>query len=549
MLSRRPLKHLEHRSRSGTGPCLRIGRPLAGQASLPAGSTAKLLIMKRLLRVVAGARRLKLRTQLLLMMLSLLLISVSSLFILHLYNQAQMLAELRDYTAELSTAIDIAQEQPEPSGEGDKQAVLRSYVERLRKLGVKDVSIADEEAVQASTNPAMVGQKIVTTRKLKGPKQVVIKGVLGAADAGSASTQHTSNLTIPILVGDRRVGYVVITRYLDDFSDLANANLANRIITTLTVFGFGILVSLYLSWSLSRPLQRLTLASREVAAGNLQVSVTSDDGGHEIRSLARTFNEMVARLREQRQLEERLHFAERSTALGRLASAVAHEIRNPLNFISLSIDHVAEKLGPEEGVRRRDFDHVLTNVKAEISRLNRLVGDFLSFGKPMRLHPRVCSLETLVRDVAALVDHKARDQGIALVIEAETGLPEVVADPELLKTCFLNLMINAVDAMPRGGLLTLALRRGCDPIGDVLIVEVTDTGRGMSAEEIAGAFEPYFSTKETGLGLGLALTHKIVSDHGGSISLESEPEHGTTARVVLPVAVPARLESAEVAGG
>jgi signal transduction histidine kinase len=505
--------------------------------------------MRRLLGVVAGARGLKLRTQLLLMMLSLLLISVSALFILHLYNQAQLLAEVRDYTAELSTAIDIAQEQPEPTSEGDKQAVLQDYVQRLKKLGVKDVSIADEEAVQASTNPAMVGQKIVTTKKVKGAKkEVVIKGVLGAADSGSSGTQHTSNLTVPILVGDRRVGYVVITRYLDDFSDLATANLANRIITTLSVFGFGMLASLYLSWTLSKPLQRLTQASREVAAGNLQVSVTPAEGGHEIRSLARTFNDMVARLREQRQLEERLHFAERSTALGRLASAVAHEIRNPLNFISLSIDHVAEKLGPDEGARRRDFDHVLTNVKAEINRLNRLVGDFLSFGKPMHLHPRACSLDSLVRAVGALVEHKARDQGIALAIETEPGLPEVVADPELLKTCFLNLMINAVDAMPRGGLLTLTLRRGCDSIGDVLIVEVMDTGRGMSAEEISGAFEPYFSTKETGLGLGLALTHQIVSDHGGSISLESVPERGTTARVVLPVAVPARLESAEVAG-
>jgi signal transduction histidine kinase len=122
-----------------------------------------------------------------------------------------------------------------------------------------------------------------------------------------------------------------------------------------------------------------------------------------------------------------------------------------------------------------------------------------------------------------------------------------VADPELLKTCFLNLMINAVDAMPDGGRLTVAARQrggGADP---TLEVTVTDTGRGMTAEEIRGAFEPYFSTKDAGLGLGLALTRKIVADHGGTIDLESAPGRGTTARIVLPLAAEPAL-AAEALG-
>jgi signal transduction histidine kinase len=244
---------------------------------------------------------------------------------------------------------------------------------------------------------------------------------------------------------------------------------------------------------------------------------------------------MVERLREHRALEERLHFAERTSALGRLASAVAHEIRNPLNFINLSIDHVRERLHPEEPTKREDFDRILINMKAEISRLNRLVGDFLSFGKPMRLHPRLVSVEEVLREVAALVDHKARDQGITLEVAADEGLPRIVADPELLKTCFLNLMINAVDAMPEGGVLGIAVRRAAAEPADTLVVTVRDSGHGMSVEDIQSAFEPYFSTKDTGFGLGLALTKKIVSDHGGTIVLESAPGHGTTARITLPL--------------
>ncbi len=483
-------------------------------------------------------RSLTLKTKLLLMMLSLLILSVSALFLHHIYDQQRLLSQLREYTEDMSTAVEVFQEQP--VGEGDPQEVLKAYMEKLGQLGVRDVSISDTTEVQASTDPEKVGKGLVRRTKPRSPKQWVIRGVLGEE---SSHAQRTSTLTLPIVVGDRRVGYLLITRHLDDFSALAQKAFMNRVAATLAVFALGILLSLYLSWSFSRPLHRLTEAAHRVAQGDLAVQVPLDGGG-EIGSLARSFNEMVARLREQRVLEERLHFAERSTALGRLASAVAHEIRNPLNFVNLSIDHVRERLAPAEPRRAAEFDGILANVKGEISRLNRLVGEFLSFGRPMRLHPQECALDVLLGEVGALVDHKARDQGIALSVAAEPGLPRVVADPELLKTCFLNLMINGLDAMADGGRLSASVRRETREEGDVLLVEVTDTGRGMSEEEVRNAFEPYFSTKDTGLGIGLALTRKIVSDHGGSIDLSSAPGRGTTASLRFPLsAAPAALAS------
>jgi signal transduction histidine kinase len=492
----------------------------------------------------AAAHRLRdlgIKTKLLLMMMSLLLLSVSSLFLLHLYSERQLLSQVRAYTEDLSTTIEIAQEQP--TAEGDPQVVLKAYAEKLTQLGVKDVSIADAaDEVQASTNPENVGKRLVRAKK-KGPKEYVIRGVLGE-ESGPPGSQRTSTLTIPLVVGDRRVGFVLITRILDDFSNLSNAALVNRLIATLAVFGVGILLSLFLSSSFSRPLQDLTHGARGVAAGDLSVQVPRG-GGDEIGSLSRTFNEMVERLRENRRLEERLYFAERSTAMGRLAAAVAHEIRNPLNFMNLSIDHMREKLAPEDAQRRESFDKILRNMKSEIGRLNRLVGDFLSFGKPMRLDPRPCSVGEILEGVAALVEHKARDQGIALTVEVEPDLPAIVADADLLKTCFLNLMINAVDAMPRGGALSASVKRA--PGTEALQIEVADDGQGMSADQIRTAFEPYFSTKDTGLGLGLALTRKIVEDHGGSISLESLPEHGTTARIILPLATRPTPEPTRVA--
>jgi signal transduction histidine kinase len=479
-----------------------------------------------------------LRAQLQLMMLSLLALSIGSLFVLHLFSERAMLARIRDYTEELSTAIEITQEQP-GSGADPQKAVL-AYAEKLRKLGVRDVSIADAgaEVVQASTDPRIVGKKLARRR---GPAEYVIRGVLG--DEATLGHPTTSSLTVPIVVGDRRVGYVVITRILDDFSALSQTALASRIAATLAVFALGMLLSLVLASAVSRPVQALTDAARRVAAGDLSAQVRAS-GSDELGALARTFNQMVERLGESRALEERLRVAERSTAMGRFAAALAHEIRNPLNAISLTIDHVRTRLAPEGDAQRSEFQALMTTLKSEVARLNRLVGDFLSSGQPARLDPRPCDVGQVVRETAALVEHKARDQSIAVELDVPAELPATLADPELLKTCLLNLVLNAFEAMPAGGRVLVSTRLEGEPDAPAIAVLVSDTGVGMSRRAAASAFEPYFSTKEAGVGLGLALVSRIVEGHGGGVTLESTPGQGTSVRLVLPLRPPATLEAA-----
>ena len=467
------------------------------------------------------------------MMLSLLVLSIGSLFVLHFFSERALLARVRDYTEELSTAIEITQEQP--GGGADLQKAVQAYAEKLRQLGVRDVSIADAsaEVVQASTDPRIVGKKLGRRR---GPAEYVIRGVLG--DDAPRSHPTTSNLTVPIVVGDRRVGYVVITRILDDFSVLSQTALASRVAATLAVFALGMLLSLVLASAVSRPVQALTDAAGRVAAGNLSARVSAS-GSDELGALALTFNKMVERLEESRALEERLRVAERSTAMGRFASALAHEIRNPLNSISLTIDHVRSRLAPEDEARHGEFQTLMATLKSEVTRLNRLVGDFLSSGQPARLDPRPCDVGAVVRETAVLVQHKARDQAIEVVVDAAPGLPATVADPELLKTCFLNLVLNAFEAMPEGGRLSLATRLEGPPDARAIAVVVSDTGVGMSPEAAGIAFEPYFSTKETGVGLGLALVSRIVEGHGGRVALDSTPGQGTSVRLLIPVRAPA----------
>jgi signal transduction histidine kinase len=151
---------------------------------------------------------------------------------------------------------------------------------------------------------------------------------------------------------------------------------------------------------------------------------------------------------------------------------------------------------------------------------------------------------SVVRETATLVEHKAREQGIHVHVEVAGGLPCTAADPELLKTCLLNLVLNAFDAMPGGGWLSLSAGLEGGPGAPTIALRVSDTGVGMSPEAAASAFEPYFSTKEAGVGLGLALVRRIVEGHGGRIALESAPGEGTSVRILLPVRA---LETVEAA--
>jgi HAMP domain-containing protein len=242
------------------------------------------------LRLLGRLRHLSLRLQLQLVMLSLLVLSVGSLFVLHMKSEGAMLARISDYTEELSTAIQIAQEQP--AAGLDPQRAVQAYAEKLRQLGVREVSIADasEAVVTASTNPLNVGRRLTRRR---GPKEYVVRGVLG--DEGTVGRPTTTNLTVPIVVGDRRVGYVVITRILDDFSSLSQTALANRIAMTLAVFALGMLLSLFLASAVSRPVKALRDAAERVAAGDLQAQVRAA-GSDEMRTLAGSFNQMVERL-------------------------------------------------------------------------------------------------------------------------------------------------------------------------------------------------------------------------------------------------------------
>jgi signal transduction histidine kinase len=344
--------------------------------------------------------------------------------------------------------------------------------------------------------------------------------------ATTADNSNTVKFTIETDIGKKRDILIVLS--MKRLQRVKQAAERDRAIALIVFSALLIGAVAYFAKRFTQPITNLSRAAQRVTAGELDFSVPVG-GAQEISTLSGTFNDMLTGLRRNRDLEDQLQRAERSAVVGRLASGIAHEIRNPLNFMNLSIDHLQAACAPEETRKQSEFKHLTTTIKEEIARLNKLVSDFLSYGRPARLNPRELDARTLVEELRTLVKAQADVQNVSVVIAGATAAP-FKADAEQIKTCFSNLMINAVQAMPDGGKLIVTLL----PETENLRLTFADTGKGIAPENLEQIFEPYYSTKDTGIGLGLPLTKKIIEEHQGQITVESELGRGTTFTVTLP---------------
>ena len=309
----------------------------------------------------------------------------------------------------------------------------------------------------------------------------------------------------------------------------------HSLLPTLAIILVAAAGAAFLVLRFTQPIQELSTAARRVAAGDFNFRVPSATRSDEMGALARVFNEMLAGLGRLREVESRLNQAERSAVVGRLASAIAHEIRNPLNYINLSLDHLRTSLAPSNPEKRAVVEKLTGQLKAEVQRINARITEFLTYSRPAKLEMRPLDLRATLEDALRIVGAQAAESGIEIKLEQEGDVPRVVGDAESLRSLFTNLIINAVQAIDhdhRGGRLGVTLAR--DGAGRVR-VGVSDTGAGIPEENLPQIFEPYFSTKETGTGLGLAIAKKSVEDHRGTITVESRPGEGTTFTVTLPI--------------
>ncbi len=249
---------------------------------------------------------------------------------------------------------------------------------------------------------------------------------------------------------------------------------------------------------------------------------------HRYQLTAEQLEQSYSQLREQADLileiEEQLRRADRLSALGELSAGMAHEIRNPLGSIRGTAEILQEGIDPSD--RRYEFARILLK---EVDRLNRVVEDFLRFAQPAPAERDRFAAAGLIEEVVQLTSRQAQKHQVDIAFE-QHPVPEILGDAGQVRQAFLNLVLNAIQAMPDGGRLTIVLRAQDDEV----IAEFLDNGPGIPLENLERIFNPFFTTRSEGIGLGLAITHRIVEGNGGRIEVASKVGEGTSFAIYLP---------------
>jgi two-component system nitrogen regulation sensor histidine kinase NtrY len=291
----------------------------------------------------------------------------------------------------------------------------------------------------------------------------------------------------------------------------------------------AIVFSLWIAARVSRPIEQLAHAAEEVAGGNWDTRAP-ERGRDEIGMLARSFNHMTAQLATQR---DQLVQSERVAAWRELARRLAHELKNPLFPLQLTVENLTRARALPEAEFDEVFRESTATLSAEIANLKTIIGRFSDFSKmPKPELERVDARDVLERVRSLYEGVASREAKIDFEMKIASGPMPLMVDPELLHRALSNLVLNAMDAMPNGGKLTL----GAQPAEDKIEIRVSDTGEGLTQEECERLFTPYYTTKTHGTGLGLAIVQSVVADHGGAIAVEGRTGSGATFIITLPKA-------------
>jgi signal transduction histidine kinase len=289
----------------------------------------------------------------------------------------------------------------------------------------------------------------------------------------------------------------------------------------------AIVFSLWIAARVSRPIEQLAHAAEEVAEGNWNVRVPPR-GRDEVSVLARSFNHMTEQLQSQR---DRLVQSERVAAWRELARRLAHELKNPLFPLQLTVENLVRARELSEAEFDEVFRESTATLATEIANLKTIIGRFSDFSKMPKPEVERIDAKDVVQRVRALYESAAgREAKIEIRVDVARVSMPLDADPELLHRALSNLVLNAMDAMPDGGVLTLSAH----PKGETVELRVSDTGQGLTPEECERLFTPYYTTKQHGTGLGLAIVQSVIADHAGTIAVESAVGGGATFIITLP---------------
>jgi signal transduction histidine kinase len=427
-------------------------------------------------------------------------------------------------------------------------ALLGQQAER-----VKNVLIVDEEGnVKDSLDKDLVPQfnpdKSIRYVKVK---DIALPPLRPAVELPSDNAQLPEGMNIghftaandpgafyfPVATTNGTRYVIVVLASANSMMTVLNRQARQSLLITLAVLLVTTCLTGLVVWRFTRPIKSLAIAARRVAAGDFSFRVPTIKRRDEMGELTELFNEMTVKLARTRELEAQLYNAEKAIVVGRLASAIAHEIRNPLNYINLTLDHLRASFAPDDSQKQEKFASLTKQLKSEVGRINDRITEFLNYSRPPKLNPEPLDLVALARDALGIFEAQTAETDVNATIVTDGEVPKVIADAEALRSALTNLIINSLQAMNgQGGKVTVVLSG--EDSGRRARIDVVDNGRGIEADDISKVFEPYFSTKETGTGLGLAIVKKAIEDHHGTVTVKSKVGEGTTFTITLPVSLP-----------
>jgi len=414
-----------------------------------------------------------------------------------------------------------------------KQTVFQGAVYKGKDIGTATIF---QDDVRISTNVHNAdGSRAIGTRVAADVyDQVVAQGKQYTGRAFVVNDWYISAYE-PIKDYDGRIIGIQYVGILEKkYSDIRNQALLVFSGITFTGIVMSILMALLISRGISSSINKLVTASKQLAIGNLEAKV-SRVSNDELGELADTFNFMATALKDRDEklkeyTKKKIMESERLALIGQLSANVAHELNNPLQGI-VTYSHLLL----EEETCNEDAKSNLQKIVVQANRCRDIIRGLLDFSRQKKPDKMLCNVNTLLQGCVSLVENQAAFQNIKMVLHLEENPPMVVLDPSQVERVFLNLIINAADAMDGNGTLTLTTKLNRE--NKTIEIIVQDSGHGISNENLEKIFDPFFTTKETGhgVGLGLAISYGIVKEHNGTISVESELGKGAAFTVSFPL--------------
>jgi signal transduction histidine kinase len=472
----------------------------------------------------ALARPLTFQTKLLLVFVVLLSVVMTLLGFIHYQFEKVMLRKSVGNLRNMVNVVHYSTQSLSTERPLSRKEVDHFLSEIIRKESAIEASLVDfDHLVVASTNPGKVGSI--------SPLPSDSIGVWGPLeDAKEQPGMVRYDVRIPLVRHKQVEGIVEISVFLHDLrSYLRSFNWEQFILVLAAMSAAFLLFSVFLK-RLHKPFVDLAEAAKRVANGDFSARLAGGEKGEEAE-MASAFNHMAKQLLEQRQMEERLFALERRAILSELGANLAHEIRNPLNILNLSIHHIGKTYKPDDAAREEGFQKLIASCKNEVQHLNGIVTDFLSLGKPSQLSRKRFKVKELVSEVAIRLHQQIGIKGLRLDVECPDDI-EAEADPERMRLAILNLILNSVDIVPPGSAIVFSAERDKSTGG--IRCSVSDQGPGIAGEDLEHVFEPYFTKRAGGMGLGLTLVRRIVEEHGGEIKAMNREEGGAEFLFTVP---------------